>query len=100
PRKPWARLTQLLANGVDRDVRYLHGAGVVLGREDGEIVFGDDEFLSRRHAVLKWQGGQCVLDDLKSSNGTFVRLRGRQPLESGDVFRMGDQMFRLEIGVR
>jgi pSer/pThr/pTyr-binding forkhead associated (FHA) protein len=98
PRAPWGRILQVLASGGLRDVRHLHGAEVVVGREEGEIVFRDDEFLSRRHAVLKWQGGQCLLEDLRSSNGTFVRLRGPQPLETGDTLRMGDQMFRIELG--
>jgi hypothetical protein len=98
PRKPWGRLIQLLANGSWRDVRHLHGSEVILGREEGDIVFRDDEFLSRRHVALRWQNGQCVLEDLKSSNGTFIRLRGPQPLEHGDVLRMGDQMFRIELG--
>lgn len=97
-RKPWGRLIHLLSNGGWRDVRYLTASEVVLGREEGDVVFRDDEFLSRRHAVLRWQNGQCVLDDLKSSNGTFIRLRGPQPLEHGDVLRMGDQMFRIELG--
>lgn len=97
PRAPWGRLVQLLANGSIRDVRHLFGSEAVLGREDGDVVFRDDEFLSRRHATLRWQGGQCVLEDLKSSNGTFIRLRGPQPLEHGDTLRMGDQMFRLEL---
>ncbi len=97
-RKPWGRLIQLLSNGSWRDVRHLSGGEVVLGREEGDIVFRDDEFLSRRHATLRWQNSQCVLDDLKSSIGTFIRLRGPQPLEHGDVLRMGDQMFRIELG--
>ena len=97
-RKPWGRLSLILPSGGLRDVRHLHGGEVVLGREEGDIVFRDDEFLSRRHAVLRWQNNGCVLDDLKSSNGTFIRLRGPQPLEDGDVLRMGDQMFRLELG--
>jgi hypothetical protein len=98
PRAPWGRLMQVIASGGLRDVRHLHGAEVVLGREEGDIVFRDDEFLSRRHAALRWQGGQCVLEDLKSSNGTFIRLRGPQPLDTGDTLRMGDQMFRIELG--
>jgi hypothetical protein len=98
PRAPWGRLMQVLASGGLRDVRHLHGSEVVLGREEGDIVFRDDEFLSRRHACLKWQGNQCVLEDMKSSNGTFIRLRGPQPLETGDTLRLGDQMFRIELG--
>jgi pSer/pThr/pTyr-binding forkhead associated (FHA) protein len=98
PRAPWGRLLQVLASGGLRDVRHLQGAEVVIGREDGDIVFRDDEFLSRRHAVMRWQGNHCVLEDLKSSNGTFVRVRGPQLLDSGDTLRMGDQMFRIELG--
>jgi pSer/pThr/pTyr-binding forkhead associated (FHA) protein len=98
PRKPWGRLMQLLSNGGTRDVRHLHGNEVVLGREEGDIVFRDDEFLSRRHVVMRWQGNACMVEDLKSSNGTFVRLRGPTTLEHGDVLRMGDQMFRIELG--
>jgi FHA domain/Double zinc ribbon len=97
-RAPWGRLLQVLPSGGLRDVRHLHGTEVVLGREEGEIVFRDDEFLSRRHAALRWQAGKCLLEDLKSSNGTFIRLHGPQPLESGDTLRMGDQMFRIELG--
>jgi hypothetical protein len=95
-RKPWGRLSQLVANGGVRDVRHLHNAEVVLGREDGDIVFRDDEFLSRRHAAFRWQNGTCMIEDLKSSNGSFVRLRGVTALNSGDTLRLGDQMFRFE----
>jgi pSer/pThr/pTyr-binding forkhead associated (FHA) protein len=97
PRKPWGRLTQALSSGGVRDIRHLYGPEMIIGREEGDILFRDDEFLSRRHASMRWQGGQCVLEDLKSSNGTFIRLRGPQPLENGDTLRMGDQMFRIEL---
>jgi pSer/pThr/pTyr-binding forkhead associated (FHA) protein len=96
PRAPWGRLTQLVPNGGVRDVRHLQGAEVVIGREEGEFVFRDDEFLSRRHAILRWNGTGCVLEDLKSSNGSFVRLRGAASLAPGDTLRLGDQMFRFE----
>jgi pSer/pThr/pTyr-binding forkhead associated (FHA) protein len=38
-----------------------------------------------------------MLTDLGSSNGTFLRLRGDRKLESGDILRMGDQLFRFEL---
>jgi hypothetical protein len=96
PRKPWGRLSQLLANGGVRDVYHVHLAEAVIGREEGELVFRDDEFLSRRHAVLRWNGSQCMVEDLRSSNGTFLRIRGAVTLEAGDTIRLGDQMFRFE----
>ncbi len=98
PRRPWGRLSQLLPNGGVRDIRHLNDAEVVLGREDGDLVFEDDAFLSRRHAVFRWKDGRCILEDLESSNGTFVRITGPVTLKPGDHLRMGDQLFRFEPG--
>ena len=97
-REPWGRLSLSLPNGGVRDVRYLHGDEVVIGREDGHVVFNDDEFLSRRHAVFRFHAGRCSLEDLASSNGTFLRLRGATKLEDRDHLRLGNQLFRFELG--
>ena len=79
---PWGRLRQLTAAGTSRDIYHLTRAEVTLGREQGDIVFGDDEFLSRRHAQVCFRGNRVTLVDLGSSNGTFVRLR--EPAPAGD----------------
>jgi hypothetical protein len=42
-------------------------------------------------------GKRFLLTDLGSSNGTFVQLRGELALESGDHFRIGQQLFRIDI---
>ena len=96
PREPWGRLFQLIPSGGHRDVRHLTGDEVVLGREEGDIVFRDDAFMSRRHAALTWDGKTAKLTDLGSSNGTFVRITGSTPLKNGDHVRMGDQLLRIE----
>ncbi len=98
PREPWGRLVQLVPSGGYRDVRHLFGEEVVLGREDGDIVFRDDAFMSRRHAALTWNGQRVQLTDLGSSNGTFIRLREPQTLKANDHVRMGDQLLRIELG--
>ena len=95
-RESWGRIMQMLPNAGVRDVRHLYGDEVVVGREEGELVFGDDEFLSRRHAAFRWKHGQCVLSDLGSSNGTFIRLSQPSNLSDGDFLRIGDQMFRFK----
>jgi pSer/pThr/pTyr-binding forkhead associated (FHA) protein len=98
PREPWGRLVQLVPSGGYRDVRHLAGDEVVLGREDGDIVFRDDAFMSRRHAAVTWDGRRAQLTDLGSSNGSFVRLSGPTALKHGDHVRMGDQLLRIELG--
>jgi len=55
---------------------------------------GEDGGVSRRHAKLVIQGGQCFLEDLQAVNFTFVNKQklvpgNRQPLNSGDELRFG-----------
>jgi pSer/pThr/pTyr-binding forkhead associated (FHA) protein len=97
-RPPWARLRQITPASVTRDVFHLSRPDVILGREMGDVVFSDDEFMSRRHAQISFRNGRGHLEDLGSSNGTFVRLRGPHGLNSGDLIRMGDELLRFEIG--
>jgi len=96
PRDPWGRIVQLIPSGGHRDVRHLAGEEIVLGREEGDIVFRDDAFMSRRHAAITWDGRRALLTDLGSSNGTFVRLNGPTSIKTGDHVRMGDQLLRIE----
>ncbi|MBP6628160.1 MAG: zinc ribbon domain-containing protein [Kofleriaceae bacterium] len=98
PREPWGRLIQLLPSGGVRDVRHLAGGEVVLGREEGDLIYRDDAFMSRRHAALAWDGRRATLRDLGSSNGSFIRLTGPTLVRHHDQVRMGDQLFRLELG--
>lgn len=96
PRESWGRLRQLTTAAVSRDVWHLSRAEILLGREEGDIVFPDDEFMSRRHALVSRLGGKVRLEDQNSSNGTYVRLRGDRDLMPGDVIRLGEQVLRYE----
>jgi pSer/pThr/pTyr-binding forkhead associated (FHA) protein len=98
----YARLSQRTVEGVVRDVFHVRRAETVIGRESGDIVFTDDPFLSRRHAVLRMQSGAAqkrrfTLADLGSSNGTFLRIRDEVCLRHGDHLRIGQQLLRFDI---
>jgi len=97
----FARLVQYTTEGVGRDVHYLFRDETVIGRENGDIVFTDDPFLSRRHAALRVDhaAGRFSLHDLGSSNGTAIRIRGDHVLRDGDQFRIGRHLFRFEAGL-
>jgi ABC-type multidrug transport system ATPase subunit/predicted component of type VI protein secretion system len=65
---------------------------IVMGRDDGADVVIATPAVSRRHARLMREGDGYVLEDLGSSNGTFVngdRLIGRRALQHGDQIRLG-----------
>ena len=100
PQAPrFARIAQRTVEGVTRDLFHVRKVETVLGRESGDIVFTDDPFLSRRHAVIKYDrdNKRFLLADLGSSNGTFVQIRGDVGLKSGDQFSIGQQLFRVEL---
>ena len=66
-----------------------------LGRGDVEIKL-DDPFASSRHAKITRQGRTLVIEDLGSTNGTYLNgeaLTGPQPLHDGDRIRIGDSEF-------
>ena len=73
----------------------LEGDQLTVGRDaTNEIVINDAE-ISRRHARLTFQGGKYVLEDLGSTNGTFVngqRLAGPRVLKAGEVVQFGEQI--------
>jgi pSer/pThr/pTyr-binding forkhead associated (FHA) protein len=111
----YARLSQRTVEGVTRDVYYLRKMETVLGRESGDVVFTEDPFLSRRHAAIRALGrdgaplgppapsaarpdiAKFALVDLGSSNGTFLRIRNEIELLPGDQFRVGQQLFRVDM---
>jgi pSer/pThr/pTyr-binding forkhead associated (FHA) protein len=97
-KSPWGRLRQLTSAGTSRDVFHLTKADVTIGREQGDIVFSDDEFMSRRHALLQFRGDRAMISDQGSSNGTYVRLTGQYPLVPGQMIRIGDELLRFEMG--
>jgi hypothetical protein len=73
--------------------------GALLGRGDGADIRLEDAFASTRHARLVPQGDVIVLEDLGSTNGTYLNgepLRGPQPLHVGDRIKIGDSEFSFE----
>jgi hypothetical protein len=75
-------------------------APIVVGRDPASgIRLDGDEFASGRHARIDPVADGVWVEDLGSTNGTFVngeRVTGRQALEPGDVLRVGETELRLE----
>jgi pSer/pThr/pTyr-binding forkhead associated (FHA) protein len=94
------RLCQRTVEGVTRDVYYPTRDEAVVGREQGDIVFTNDPFMSRRHAAITRDpsNGTFSLRDLGSSNGTYLAIRSERELSPGDHVRIGQHLFRLDVG--
>jgi hypothetical protein len=71
-----------------------------LGAEiDNDYVL-DDQFVSRYHARLRWDGAIWWIEDLGSSNGTTVDgqicpPRDPRPIRNGASLKLGDMIFEL-----
>jgi len=73
-------------------------AGMTIGREGTEIVLADPE-VSRRHAKVRALDDALAIEDLGSTNGTYVngqRVTGVAELKDGDAIKMGNSALRVE----
>ncbi len=92
------RLVVEAVPGLQSGLEYDVAEGATLGRGDVEIQL-EDPFASSQHARLTRQGAILVIEDLGSTNGTYLNdelLRGPQPLHSGDRIRIGDSTFTYD----
>jgi hypothetical protein len=92
------RLLVERAAGHESGTAYDLTDGATLGRGDVEIQL-EDPFASSRHARIARQGHVLVIEDLGSTNGTYLNeepLNGPQPLRPGDRIRIGDCEFSYQ----
>jgi len=81
----------ILSSGSPKEFE-LTRSEIIIGRDPAVDLPISSPAVSRRHARLTRDGGHYALEDLGSSNGTFVneeKLTGRRPLKSGDQIRLG-----------
>jgi len=91
-----ARLVLIRGEGFEGASFDLNADRQVAGRSDGEILFTDDEYLSPRHAEFVFRDAGLFVCDLDSLNGVYRRIEGRAVLEDGDIFVVGEQVFRFD----
>jgi hypothetical protein len=92
------RLLVERAPGHETGTAYDLSGGATLGRGEVEIRL-DDPFASSHHARIARQGHVLVIEDLGSTNGTYLneeQLSGPQPLRPGDRIRIGDCEFSYQ----
>jgi hypothetical protein len=76
----------------------LMDSGVLLGRNPECTLVLDDDFASGRHARIFRQDDGWFVEDLGSTNGTYLgsnKLTEPMPLEVGSALRIGKTIFEL-----
>jgi hypothetical protein len=81
------------ADGTTEDIPIPPDEPVTLGRDASNMVVLPSTFVSKRHATVGIEGGQFIVRDLKSANGTRVNGEAATltPVSPGDVIEVGDQ---------
>ena len=117
PLEPAPRLSQRLGNrilfkredlqpvfsfklrGAYNKIVHLLGKRTTIGRTPDNDVPIDAEFISRHHAVALRAGGKTVIEDLNSTNGTYVNGQriSRRTLKDGDLVMLGKTEFRFSV---
>jgi pSer/pThr/pTyr-binding forkhead associated (FHA) protein len=76
----------------------LTGAPVLIGRANDSTLVLTDDYASTRHARISHQDGMWVVEDLGSTNGTYLgqrKLDGPVPMEIGVPLRIGKTVLEL-----
>jgi pSer/pThr/pTyr-binding forkhead associated (FHA) protein len=76
----------------------LTGAPVLIGRANDSTLVLEDDYASTRHARISLQDGRWVVEDLGSTNGTYLgqrKLEGPVPLDPGVPLRIGQTVLEL-----
>ena len=74
-------------------------SSVLIGRAPGCTLVLDDDYSSSRHARIFPQNGQWFVEDLGSTNGTFVadqRVEAPTPVPTGTPVRVGQSVLELQ----
>jgi pSer/pThr/pTyr-binding forkhead associated (FHA) protein len=87
-------------DGPAEEVTRFQTSEVILGRDPLCNLCVPDETVSARHARFTYQQNQWWVEDLNSTNGSYLngeRLTTRAVLVPGDELRCGQLTFRIEM---
>jgi pSer/pThr/pTyr-binding forkhead associated (FHA) protein len=93
------RLEVVAAMGFEPGTRFDVGHGATLGRSDAAEIRVEDPFASSAHARVFQRGDYMYLEDMGSTNGTYLngrQVRTPERLQVADVIRIGDTEYRYQ----
>jgi hypothetical protein len=94
-----ARLVVEQGGGLRAGQAFVVGPGLVIGRAAGIDIQIEDNFASGRHARVFAHDGHVYIEDMESTNGTYLngrRVAAQEALQTDDRIKIGDTEFRYE----
>ena len=101
PQLAMGRLVVIKSTAIDENAEFvLDSSGISIGRgRPNDVPLDGDEFASANHARVEPRRDGVWIEDVGSTNGTFVngiRLSHPRKLVVGDLVRVGETDFRFE----
>jgi len=93
------RLEVVAAMGYEPGTAFDIRSGATLGRSDGADIHVDDPYASSAHARIFPRGDFMYLEDMGSTNGTYLngrQVRTAERLKVADAIRIGDTEYRYQ----
>jgi hypothetical protein len=93
------RLVIVAAMGHEPGTSFDVGNGATMGRSDSAQIRVDDPFASSAHARIFERGDFMYVEDMGSTNGTYLngrQIRTAERLKVADVIRIGDSEYRYQ----
>ena len=93
------RLVVVAAMGHEPGATFDVNGGATMGRSDNAEIRVDDQFASSAHARIFPRGDFMYVEDMGSTNGTYLngrQIRTAERLKVADVIRIGDSEYRYQ----
>jgi FHA domain len=93
------RLEVVAAMGHQPGTSFDVGSGATMGRSNGADINVDDPFASSAHARIFQRGDYMYVEDMGSTNGTYLngrQIRSAERLKVADKIRIGDTEYRYQ----
>jgi FHA domain len=93
------RLEVVAAMGHDPGASWDLSEGATMGRSDNADIRVDDPFASSAHARIFSRGDYMWIEDMGSTNGTYLNgrtLKAPERLKMADIVRIGDSEYRYQ----
>jgi pSer/pThr/pTyr-binding forkhead associated (FHA) protein len=89
------KLVLIRSDGSEAGAHTFFEGTTLIGRGHGDL-FDADVFLSPRHAELSFLPDRASIRDLGALNGVFMKMRDEEEIETGTVFRIGQELLRFD----
>ena len=92
-----------IVDGPDTGREFPIGGSLVIGRDPSAGIVLEDTEVSRRHAQVAPRSSGMVIEDLGSTNGTFVngeQIEGERSLHGGEKVRIGTTVLEVSVPIQ